>query len=242
MKYRSFRDLYFLWIHFYFMNYQKIYNDLCIKGKVELEKRVLNKKLWTKTQGINGEYYEGHHIIPKCFNGTGKSNQWYHQNITPLTPKEHYIAHLLLCKIYPNDKRMFYALHRMIFSKSKNHNRYIPSSRTYEWLRKEHSIKISGDGNGMFGKGHSEKSKNKMKKPKSEKHKQNLKRPKVFNTLNGLSPHSKPVLQFDLNHNKIGEYQSITIAEQTTGANNIISACKGHLKTSGGYIWKYKVT
>jgi hypothetical protein len=88
------------------MNYERIYNQIIERSKNELEQRIEHKK--------NGGYYEGHHIIPRCMGGKGRSNQWYiknkHTNIVPLTAKEHYICHRLLCEIYPTNNKLKYAL------------------------------------------------------------------------------------------------------------------------------------
>ena len=53
---------------------------------------------------------------------------------------------------------------------------------------------------------------------------------------------SKPVLQFSKNGEFIAEYASIREAERKTGCPNqsICYCCKGKLKSTGGYIWKYK--
>lgn len=52
---------------------------------------------------------------------------------------------------------------------------------------------------------------------------------------------SKPVLQFSKTGEFIAEYPSTREAERLTGCNqgNIIKCCKGKLKSTGGYIWKY---
>lgn len=51
----------------------------------------------------------------------------------------------------------------------------------------------------------------------------------------------KKIHQFDLNGSFIKEYESVKQAGEELGINNTgISKClKGHLKKSGGYIWKY---
>lgn len=51
-----------------------------------------------------------------------------------------------------------------------------------------------------------------------------------------------PIEQYDLNGNKINEFKSLEEAEQKTGikAYGICKCCKGKIKKSGGYIWKYK--
>ena len=53
---------------------------------------------------------------------------------------------------------------------------------------------------------------------------------------------SKPVLQYDKNGIFVKEYHSIQDAERKTGVHqqNICMVCKGKLKSSGGYVWRYK--
>lgn len=72
-------------------------------------------------------YYESHHIIPKCMGGT---------NQVLLTGKEHFICHLLLCKMVKgsNKHKMINALVKMTFNKSSNQQRY--TSTSYALVRK----------------------------------------------------------------------------------------------------------
>ncbi|WP_195921980.1 NUMOD4 domain-containing protein [Lactobacillus crispatus] len=51
---------------------------------------------------------------------------------------------------------------------------------------------------------------------------------------------SLSVICIDLQGNEIKIFDSITEAKRQTGANNISAVCKGKLKTSGGFRWKYK--
>lgn len=52
----------------------------------------------------------------------------------------------------------------------------------------------------------------------------------------------KSVVQYDKNNNVINTFSSIKDASDKTGilATNICSCCKGKIKSSGGFIWKYK--
>lgn len=84
------------------MNYQKIYNSIIERAKSQ------NRQ---KNKGI---YYEEHHILPR---GMGGSEQ--KENKVLLTAKEHYIAHILICKIYPHNKKMLYAIWRLVNSNGK---------------------------------------------------------------------------------------------------------------------------
>lgn len=175
------------------MNYNKIYSELINKAK--LENRVRNKDI----------YYEKHHIIPKCMNGSNDND-----NLVLLTGREHFIAHMLLYNIYPDNQKIAYALLGMTIKSKKQNREYKISARIYEELRKnlKHSTetkkKISkntvGENNPMYGKKQSDETKKKIseankgrkqseetkkkkskahlgkrRKPFTEEHKQNLK-------------------------------------------------------------------
>lgn len=107
------------------MNYQRIYNQIIERAK--------NSK---RIKGC-GIYYEGHHIIPKCLGGEGLvKNYNTHPNIVLLTPREHFLCHLLLCEIYPKNIKLYQALWLMSTNKNKRKNqRYKISSRVYERLK-----------------------------------------------------------------------------------------------------------
>lgn len=80
------------------MNYQKCYLKL-----------IESRKSLNRNKG-DGNYYEKHHIIPKACGGSNNK-----ENLILLTFKEHYIAHLLLTKIYEGElrRKMYYALWQM---------------------------------------------------------------------------------------------------------------------------------
>lgn len=71
------------------MNYTAIYNRLVEKAR----NRVLDG------------YCEKHHVIPKCVGGSNAKD-----NLVLLTAREHFIAHKLLVRIYPDEKGVWYAL------------------------------------------------------------------------------------------------------------------------------------
>lgn len=103
------------------MNYQKIYSSIIENAKKE------NRIKLRKNQS-SYIYYEKHHIIPKCLNGTDEKN-----NLVLLTAREHYVCHKLLTRIYPNTRGLWLALKRFIFSKKSN--LYIATSRDYENIK-----------------------------------------------------------------------------------------------------------
>lgn len=116
------------------MDYKKIYKNLCERGK--------NR---TKTRNSN---LENHHIIPTFFYKGSKRKHRYNDgifegdgehigNITVLTPREHFIAHLLLCKIMKNTKweyRCYLSLKMFLNDGQVNEKRKVfdYSSRVYE--------------------------------------------------------------------------------------------------------------
>lgn len=143
------------------MNYLKVYCNLIRKG----EKRGYTRKKAKKL----GLYLEGHHTFPVSIFGDN-------ERIVFLTAREHYIAHALLEKIC--FKR--YGIHhnrtiKMNFAHiaMKCKNKYI-NSYLYEKskLRRKELIKENklntGEKNSFYGKKHSEKSKNQMRKSREK--------------------------------------------------------------------------
>lgn len=63
------------------------------------------------------EFFELHHILPRCMGGGDDS-----KNIVKLSPREHQLAHLLLCKMHPKNSQLIFAAN-MMFSASKHLNR-----------------------------------------------------------------------------------------------------------------------
>lgn len=97
------------------MNYERIYTQLINRAR---------------TRVLTG-YKERHHIIPRCIGGNNDAS-----NLVELTAREHFIAHKLLCKIYPNIKGIQLAFWAMVVYKSKKNQRtYKISAREYESLR-----------------------------------------------------------------------------------------------------------
>ena len=99
------------------MNYQRIYDQLIDRAK---------------TRKLKG-YKERHHIVPKCIGGDNSIS-----NLVYLTAREHFIAHKLLCEIYPSNKGIRLAYWAMVnWNSSKNQREYKVLSRDYERLRLE---------------------------------------------------------------------------------------------------------
>jgi hypothetical protein len=108
------------------MNYQKIYFNLIDRAR--------NREL--------SEYKEIHHVVPRCLGGSDMAD-----NLVSLTPEEHYVAHQLLTRIYPNEHKLVYAAIAMIRGRSSN--------KMHGWLRRRFSKVVSdrqqGSGNSQFG-------------------------------------------------------------------------------------------
>lgn len=100
------------------MDYKKHYQNLIYSRK--------NRML------VEGEYYEKHHIIPKCLDGDDSE-----ENLVVLTAREHYVAHWLLAKINPNIWKLKFAFYQMSRMNGKN-NRVI-SSLQYARAKKYYS-------------------------------------------------------------------------------------------------------
>lgn len=102
------------------MNYSKIYKDL------------VNKAKDSKRSKVSSTYYESHHILPKSMGGGNEKS-----NLVLFTAREHYVAHRLLTKIYPNSWKMKYALLMMSHENMISSKGVIINSNTYEKLRHE---------------------------------------------------------------------------------------------------------
>ena len=102
---------------------------------------------------------ERHHIIPKSLGGTNKKT-----NIVKLTPREHYICHLLLtrmCNYKPNKIKMCRAFQAMRLKPADGINRII-NNKAYNARRIYLTEFYSGENNPFYGKKHTKASREKM--------------------------------------------------------------------------------
>ena len=104
------------------MNYQKIYDNIVRRG----QHRILEG------------YSEKHHIVPRCLGGTDDVT-----NLVSLTPEEHYLCHLLLVKIHPNNIHLVKAAMFMV-SANKDQQR---NNKVYGWLKRQYSEYMQGPNN-----------------------------------------------------------------------------------------------
>lgn len=115
------------------MDYQSVYQKLIIKAQSRQKPDC---------------YTERHHIMPKSLGGSDDSD-----NLVALTAREHFIAHLLLAKIFGGP--MIIAAFLMMNFNNKKYN-----ARQYAWLKEEYR-KLPGPATGVK---HSEATKKKMRK------------------------------------------------------------------------------
>lgn len=101
------------------MNYAKHYNRLIQRAR----KRSIVR------------YGEWHHVVPRCMGGFDEKS-----NLVKLTPEEHYVAHLLLVKMFPGNRRLLHAAMMMGATSSKRVPR---TNKVYGWLRRRLSIAMS---------------------------------------------------------------------------------------------------
>lgn len=204
------------------------------------------------TRNLSG-YTEKHHIIPKCMDGDDLP-----RNISILTPEEHYLAHVLLCKIYPNNKKLYSACSLMVGKNSSN--------KEYGWIKRKLSILMTGANNPMYGKRgkechnygiiRSEETRRKMSNSKL-----GIKAPKyvgqkISKALTGLitgerhhmfgkfsseNPNAKRISQYLKTGEHIKDWNSMADVrrELNIDTSSIVKVCKGKEKSAGGYIWKY---
>lgn len=125
------------------MNYEKIYNKIIEKRKVE---KLSKKEI----------YCESHHIIPVSFD---KSLEKDENNIVNLTAREHYVCHKLLQKIalekYGKNSHEYMAMTYCMFRMSNN-KIYEIKSNDYELYRRKYADYLkeykSGKNNPNYGK------------------------------------------------------------------------------------------
>lgn len=110
------------------MNYKNIYTNLVEKGKTSNRVRL-------KKSDPNYVYYEEHHIIPKCMNGSDDPD-----NLVLLTAEEHWIAHLLLFKMFPEVPGVVFACQAMLMNSPRNSR---PTNKLFGSLRRKASQLIS---------------------------------------------------------------------------------------------------
>lgn len=103
------------------MNYAKIYENIIKRARVRV---------------LDPQYVEEHHIIAKCLGGTDNSS-----NLVKLTPEEHFICHLLLVKLYPNQPKLVYAANMMCCANGL----MVRNNKRYGWLKRRVAETVSNN-------------------------------------------------------------------------------------------------
>lgn len=99
------------------MDYQKLYNNI-----------IENAKLLNRVKSIDN-YYEIHHILPKCLGGTNDE-----KNLVILTAREHFLCHKILTYIYPCNSKIMFGFQMMVYTHKNSRNLKL-SSRDYAYLK-----------------------------------------------------------------------------------------------------------
>lgn len=76
-----------------------------------------------KARQLSG-YVERHHVVPRCLGGAHESG-----NVVNLTPEEHFVAHLLLVRMYPGVRGLVVAALMMA--------RRCTGNKAYGWIRRK---------------------------------------------------------------------------------------------------------
>lgn len=97
-----------------------------------------------KTRTLVG-YCERHHVIPRCMGGDNDKS-----NLVRLAAEEHFIAHQLLVKIFPDNHKLVFALHRLTHV-SENCAR---NNKMYGWIKRKFSESMKGNKYGSALKGY----------------------------------------------------------------------------------------
>lgn len=111
---------------------------------------ISNAKSRINTNG----YMEKHHIIPSSLGGSNKKD-----NLVYLTPKEHFICHVLLTKMTVGNHyyKMCYALNMLSNVKNIGNGRYTPTSKLYDYAKRLHKEAIEASWTPERRKRHSDK-------------------------------------------------------------------------------------
>jgi hypothetical protein len=203
-----------------------------------------------------GEYYEVHHIIPKCLGGLPKyaSKTSHNSNIIWLYPQEHFVAHKLLAEENPTDIRLTCAFIRMCYSKNAD---YVITPEEYAKAKKLQAeaarINLAGTNNPMYGKYNkgslgkhwalSEETKQRISqankgKKRSEEFRLKMSQDRKGKPCTNRYACAKRVrcIELQLDFDSMAD-----AAKYFNKTKSAICDClkKGHLATSCGYHWEY---
>jgi len=108
------------------MDYNRIYNNLVTRAAGRVK---------SKSSSPSYVYYEKHHIVPMCVGG--ENNR---KNLVLLTAEEHWLAHLLLVKMYPGNPKLVFACQAMTMTGGNNKRM---NNKLFGWIRRAYAEKTS---------------------------------------------------------------------------------------------------
>ena len=218
------------------MDYHKIYNQIITKAK---------------NRYIDG-YIEYHHVVPKCLGGEDSK-----ENLVALTAREHFICHQLLCEIYPNESKLKHALFLMSNGKQKKKDKqYKISSRTYQRLKLEYSLFLTGKKQSKRTCDKKSKSMVEVWKNKTDEEMAVISDRRsqaligrditwgkdISEALIGrkMPWRTKPISQYTLEGVWVRDWESVAEIAKHPDYGFVGACVNGKQKTAYGYIWKHK--
>tara|TARA_R110000737_G_C14490263_1_gene470108 strand:- start:139 stop:843 length:705 start_codon:yes stop_codon:yes gene_type:complete len=167
------------------------------------------------------EYTEKHHILPKCMGGLDDA-----ENIVRLDGREHFLAHKLLCWIYPDNEKLWYAFSMMAVS-GKGQSRKSMTSRDYSRAREALLPARKARGREM------------AKYPRTEAYREKMRQVRLKD---GVIPpyRGKAVLQYSIWGEFIAEFKSADEAGRKVGVKTVQIAVNGTQAVSAESVWIHK--
>lgn len=193
-------------------------------------------QLYKILNNINGKYYIGVHygnIVSDCYYGSGRLiknaiKKYGKENFQQIIIEEFSISK----DAYSKEKEI---VNENLVSKKLCYNLIVGGKGA-----------SGGSEHPMFGKKRNDISENNNPSKRDDvRYKISLHKKGNKNPMFGIRPtNAKKVLQYDSNMNLIKEWDTITQASNHLNIynSNISMCCNGKLKTTGGFIWKYKNT
>lgn len=165
------------------------------------------------------------------YQGSHKKTLWYKK----LNGYENNCGYVVVCLHDKNKKQALKSIHRLVAeafipnTENKPQVDHINTIRTDNRVENLRWVTAKENNNNEITLDNKVNRYNKYKHPMKGK-------------LGGCNPKAIPIIQYSKNNEIIQEWSCATEASRVLNISqgNIVSALKGKLKTSAGYIWKYK--
>lgn len=198
------------------MNYEKNYYDY-----------INYVKSLNRVKG--SEYFECHHIIPKCLGGSNSP-----ENLVLLTAREHILAHYLLTKIYPNNLKLANAFQFML-TNSNGRN-----SKSYAFFRKLAAQKQSELMTGTKASEQTKLKERQVRKKYLETHENNFKGKKHSISSREQMSKARKFKIICLENNKTYNTRKEAAEDLNICSPDLIGKnLSGKIKSASGYHFKY---